>query len=163
MEKIAYIRTGGQTGVDRAALDISRKYNIPIVGWCPKNGWAEDMPNPPGILEKFPELKETPSEDVSQRTKWNVRDSHATLIINPKKSSFSKGTSLTEQCAIKFKRPYLEVHSGKSSIEVIHWLDTLGYGLTLNVGGPRESECPNAYKKAIKILDEIINHFNNTE
>ena len=113
MKKIAFVRTGGQTGVDRAALDISRKYNIPIIGWCPKNGWAEDMLTPPGIIKDFPELKETPSEDVSQRTIWNVRDSHATLIINPKKSSYSKGTNLTEQAAKDFGRPYLEIKSTK--------------------------------------------------
>lgn len=160
MKKIAFIRTGGQTGVDRAALDISRKYNISIVGWCPKNGWAEDMPEAPGITKFFPELKETPSEDVSQRTMWNVRDSHATLIINPKKSSFSNGTSLTEQTAKDLGRPYLEIKSAKSSDEVISWLNSLGKGLTLNVGGPRESECPKAYEKTIKILDTVINYFN---
>lgn len=105
MDKIASIRTGGQTGVDRAALFIARKYNIPIVGWCPKNGWAEDMPRSPGIRALYPELKETPEEDVSQRTKWNVRDSHATLIISPKLSKFSKGTNLTEQTAKEYKGP----------------------------------------------------------
>lgn len=161
MKKIAFIRTGGQTGVDRAALDISRKYGIPIVGWCPKNGWAEDMPNFPGITKDFPELKETPSEDVSQRTIWNVRDSHATLIINPKNSSFSSGTNLTEKAAKDFGRPYLEIKSAKSIDEAISWLKTLGNGLTLNIGGPRESECPEAYEKTIKILEAIINYFNN--
>ena len=45
------IRTGGQTGVDRAAMDTARKYGIPLCGWCPKNGWAEDCPEAPGILK----------------------------------------------------------------------------------------------------------------
>ena len=163
MNKIAFIRTGGQTGVDRAALDLARKYNIPILGWCPKNGWAEDMPEAPGIRALFPELKETPSEDVAQRTRWNVRDSHATLIINPRLSRFSQGTSVTEQTAREFGRPYLEVRSGKNAPEVIGWLNALGYELTLNIGGPRASECPEANKKTIKIMETVIQVVNHLE
>ena len=57
---IARIRSGGQTGVDRAALDFARKHNMEICGWCPKGGWAEDYPEEPGILAVYPELQETP-------------------------------------------------------------------------------------------------------
>ena len=42
--RIKIIRSGGQTGVDRAALDVARELGIPVAGWCPKNGIAEDMP-----------------------------------------------------------------------------------------------------------------------
>ena len=160
MNKIAFIRTGGQTGVDRAALDLARKFNIPILGWCPKDGWAEDMPSAPGIRALFPELKETPSSDVAQRTRWNVRDSHATLIINPRRSDYSKGTNTTEEAAREFGRPYLEVRSGKNAPEVIGWLNALGYELTLNIGGPRASECPEAYQKTIKIMETVIRTVN---
>lgn len=159
--KIAFIRTGGQTGVDRAALDIARKFNIKIVGWCPKNGWAEDMPHSPGIREFYPELKETPTEDVAERTQWNVRDSHATLIIKPKHSKVSKGTNLTEQTAKEYKRPYLEVYSEKDIGKIIDWLNTLGNELTLNIGGPRRSECENAYKLTIQILEKVLQKLNN--
>lgn len=161
MDKIASIRTGGQTGVDRVALFIARKYNIPIVGWCPKNGWAEDMPRSPGISALYPELKETPEEDVSQRTKWNVRDSHATLIISPKLSKFSKGTNLTEQTTKEYKRPYLEVGSEEDIDKIIDWLNTLGNELTLNIGGPRASECPEAYNITINILEKVLQAVNN--
>lgn len=154
--KIAFIRTGGQTGVDRASLDIARKYALGIVGWCPKNGWAEDLPSAPGIRALFPELKETPSEDVSQRTRWNVRDSHATLIINPRLSDFSSGTSTTEQAAIEMKRPYLEIRRERDAEQIIAWLDGLGNELTLNVAGPRASECPEAYEKAFRILEFVL-------
>ena len=47
--KIARIRTGGQSGVDRAALDFAIEHNIPYCGWCPKGGWAEDYPAPSGL------------------------------------------------------------------------------------------------------------------
>lgn len=49
-KKITRIRTGGQSGVDRAAMDFARKWGIPLCGWCPKGGWAEDYPDPPGVL-----------------------------------------------------------------------------------------------------------------
>ena len=161
MNKIAFIRTGGQTGVDRAALDFARKYNIPIVGWCPKNGWAEDMLCAPGIRALYPELKETTEEDVSQRTKWNVRDSHATLLISPKNSILSRGTNLTKQTAKEYKRPYLEVKNAEDIDKIIDFLNKLGNELTLNIGGPRESECPEAYQITINILERVFKAVNN--
>ena len=38
------IVSGGQTGVDRAALDVGLDKKIPIGGWCPKGRKAEDGP-----------------------------------------------------------------------------------------------------------------------
>ena len=54
------IISGGQTGVDRAALDVAIERGMDWGGWCPKGGWAEDFPEPPGLLAKYPHLKETP-------------------------------------------------------------------------------------------------------
>src|SRR3984893_7494400 len=68
------IRSGGQTGVDRAALDAALLTGRPYEGWCPKGGWAEDFLRPPGLLTIYPHLMETPSESPEQRTEWNVRD-----------------------------------------------------------------------------------------
>jgi hypothetical protein len=90
-KKISRIRTGGQTGVDRAAMDFAREYGIPLCGWCPKNGWAEDYP---GLLSDYPELTETPSKGTEQRTKWNMRDADAILTIIPVDSSYSPGTDV---------------------------------------------------------------------
>ena len=59
VKKIVKIRTGGQTGVDRAAMDFAREHEIPLCGWCPKNGWAEDYTVAPGLLKDYPELTET--------------------------------------------------------------------------------------------------------
>ena len=75
------IVTGGQTGVDRAALDAAIELGIPYGGWCPKGGWAEDLPTPPGLLALYPNLRETPDADPAQRTAWNVRDSDRLLIL----------------------------------------------------------------------------------
>ena len=118
------------------------------------------MPHSPGIREFYPELKETPKEDMSQRTKWNVRDSHATLIISPKKSTLSNGTNLTKQTAKEYKRPYLEVISEEDFDKIIDWLNTLGVELTLNIGGPRQSESPEAYQITTNILEKVFKAVN---
>ena len=70
------IVSGGQTGVDRAALDAALALGMRCGGWCPAGRWAEDGPIDP----RYP-LRETPSGDPAQRTEWNVRDSDATLIL----------------------------------------------------------------------------------
>ena len=75
------IISGGQSGVDRAALDVAIERGMDWGGWCPRGGWAEDFLEPPGLLTKYPHLKETPDSHPLQRTEWNVRDSDATLII----------------------------------------------------------------------------------
>ena len=62
------IRSGGQTGVDRAALDAAVLTGRPYEGWCPKGGCAEDYLHPPGLLTKYPNLMETPSKSPEQRT-----------------------------------------------------------------------------------------------
>jgi len=155
--KIAQIRSGGQTGVDRAALDAARGLKIPICGWCPKGGWAEDLPEPPGLLKEYPELVETGSANVGQRTEFNVRDSDATLIIVGGQNDISSGTALTIEIAKQYKRPYFVADTGRITAgEIAEWLSTLGDELTLNVAGPRESKSPGVYDKSCKLLKELL-------
>ena len=66
MAKIITIRSGAQSGVDRAALETAKVYGIKICGWCPKGGWAEDYPEPPGVLALYPELQETFQRNLSR-------------------------------------------------------------------------------------------------
>src|ERR1700720_3610304 len=89
------IRSGGQTGVGRAALDAAMATGRAYEGWCPKGGWAEDFPHRPGLLTKYPHLTETPSESLEQRTEWNVRDSAATVVFVPSSNYRSGGTDFT--------------------------------------------------------------------
>ena len=70
------IVSGGQTGADRAALDIAIRHGITHGGWCPKGRRAEDGP----ISCQYA-LTETPSEQYIQRTEWNVRDSDGTVVF----------------------------------------------------------------------------------
>ena len=147
--------SGGQTGVDRAALDVALALSIPYGGWCPRGGWAEDHPQPPGLIARYPLLRETPLADPAQRTEWNVRDSDATLIIvDAGGLPVSRGTVLARELAERYRKPLLVVDlSAADAVERardwLHALRELFDGvLALGVGGPRESEAPGIYGRA---------------
>jgi hypothetical protein len=159
----AVIRTGGQTGVDRAALDHAVRRGLPYGGWCPRGGWAEDHPVAPGLLAAYPRLTETPSDVPEQRTAWNVRDSHATIIlVRGGIRDELKGTVFTRQCAeLVFLRPcrIVDITRPGSVDEARDWLSRTATGLGvpelwLNVAGPRESEVPGIYAEACRFLDD---------
>src|SRR5271170_6348615 len=100
--------SGGQSGVDRAVLDVVLARGIEYGGWCPQGGWAEDFPAPPGLLAKYPRLKETPLADPAQRTEWNVRDAQACMIIvDAGGVDVSAGTALARELAHRYRKPLL--------------------------------------------------------
>jgi len=163
--RIGVIRSGGQTGVDRAALDFAREREIRYAGWCPRGGWAEDHPAPPGVLALYSGLSETPSDIPAQRTAWNVRDSHATLIlVQGENPGSSQGTIFTQQAAeLIFLRPCLviDIAASDAAGTAYRWLDRVASVLScdmlvLNVAGPRESEIPGIYAAARQFLDKLF-------
>ena len=154
-QKISRIRTGGQSGVDRAAMDFAREWNIPLCGWCPKGGWAEDYPEPPGLLRDYPEMTETPSEGTEQRTKWNIRDCDASLTIIPWGSGPSEGTETGLEEGRNLGKPMFTATSLEDIPDIVQWLRSLPDGIELGVGGPRASECSEAYDAAKAILNEV--------
>ncbi len=156
MNKIIRIRTGGQTGVDRAAMDFAKEHGIPLCGWCPKNGWAEDYPDAPGLLADYPELTETPSEGTEQRTKWNMRDSDAILTIMPENSGISAGTETGLAEGEALGKPMYTATSLDDIKDIVKWVKSLPDETELCVGGPRASECPEAYDIAKTILNAIF-------
>jgi len=91
--------SGGQTGVDRAALDIAMALGIPVGGWCPRGRRSEDG----RISERYP-LQETPGANYSIRTEWNVRDSDGTVLLTW--GAISGGTRLTRDFAERYGRPH---------------------------------------------------------
>lgn len=147
MKKIV---SGGQTGVDRAALDLALKAGIPCGGWCPKGRLAEDGPIDP----RYP-LKETPSAEYRERTEWNVRDSDGTLILTRGKPTY--GTAMTVDFAKDHEKPCLIVDlEKKNEVEgVKRWIETNRI-LVLNVAGPRESKCPGIYQESKEFLKKIF-------
>jgi len=150
--RVHRIVSGGQTGADRAGLDVAIALGRPYAGWCPAGGLAEDLSEPPGLLARYPLLSESPSTDPAVRTRLNVRDSHATLVVRDPGGS-SPGTGLTIRMAIRLGRPWLE---STDPAAVLAWLGGLGHELTLNVAGPRESERPGTYATARALLEEVL-------
>lgn len=176
------IRSGGQSGADRASLDVARKSNIPICGWVPKNGWAEDMTEAPGVLALYPELEDSGAEDVNVRTNWNVRDADVLIAFIADGSedflehgTCSPGTDYTVRSAIDYKKPYIvcdiydvlgdfgELDDMRSTnIEkhikiIVEWLHQLEQqNVIIDIGGPRESEAPGTYSAVTEILSKVF-------
>lgn len=145
------IVSGGQTGVDRAALDWALHNKIPCGGWCPKGRLAEDGVIPP----RYP-LRETWSADMEVRTEYNVRDSSATLIIY--KSMMGSGTQLTRKFCLQYNKPCFEVNMDLKyrTAEVVSWMNDKGIEV-LNIAGPRESQSPGIYIASMELLNDIYN------
>lgn len=147
VEKIV---SGGQTGVDRAALDAALACGLPVGGWCPKGRRAED-----GVIDARYPLEETPSRAYEQRTAWNVRDSDGTLVL-----LFEApigGTAFTIKEAERQGKPLREVYL-KTAPEVEKtraWMAREDVS-TLNVAGPRESEAPGIYEESRSFLEALL-------
>ena len=113
------------------------------------------MPDPPGLLARYPQLRPTPSTDPSVRTAWNVRDADATLIIQPLGRPGSGGTALTGAAARELARPLL-VTDGTAPEAVLAFLHAVGRALDVNVAGPRESEVPGTYARTRELLRAVL-------
>jgi hypothetical protein len=144
------IVSGGQTGVDRAALDVALEQKLPCTGWCPGGRRAED-----GTIPRRYPLRETPSRAYAQRTWWNVRDADATLILY--RHRLSGGTALTARVARTLGRPLLvaDLSRGPSVERIAGWIAAHRVG-ALNIAGPRESQSPGIYSAAHSFLQALF-------
>ncbi|MFP4227553.1 MAG: putative molybdenum carrier protein [Salinivenus sp.] len=148
--RLQKIVSGGQTGVDRAALDAAQRHGLPVGGWCPKGRRAED-----GVIPGRYPLSETPSVAYEQRTKWNVRDSEGTLIITD--GRMEGGTALTRTVAERRGRPLLHVRTNDPvPVAMIRAWGEEHDIRVLNVAGPRASEADGIYDRAYAILSALL-------
>ncbi|HLJ96791.1 MAG TPA: putative molybdenum carrier protein [Gemmataceae bacterium] len=147
---ITKIISGGQTGVDRAALDVALELGLPCGGWCPRGRRAEDGPIP----QRYP-LAETSSRSYAQRTKRNVLDSDGTLVLT--RGRPGKGTALTIQIAAENQKPHriLELSQPEDPADVRSWCREHQIHV-LNVAGPRESEQTGIYVQAVEFLKALL-------
>jgi hypothetical protein len=153
------IVSGGQTGVDRAALDAAITNSIDYGGWCPKGGRAEDMRRAPGVLARYPKLHETPLANPVQRTEWNVRDSERLMVLLDRRGLVSSGTEHAIMHAGELGRPVLvlDLDETDAPLRATAWLNECAQrGLKLCIAGPRESEAPGIYAKARDFLGALL-------
>ena len=150
---VRWIISGGQTGVDRSALEIAIELNIPHGGWCPKGRLAEDGP----IAEHF-QLKETTSAQYWDRTEKNVLEAEGTLILY--RGKLTRGSSLTRKYAQRhgktFRCVQLKPGNERQLISMIRcWLARWKIK-TLNIAGPRESTSPGIAEEAKTFLRQLL-------
>jgi hypothetical protein len=150
---IKKIISGGQTGADRAALEVAIKFNIPHGGWIPQGRIAED-----GRLDDKYNLKEMPTSSYPARTEQNVIDSDGTVIFSRGKPT--GGTDYTRQMVLKHKKHMLHIdlslttsYDGASLI--LSWIKLQKIKI-LNVAGPRASKDSQIYDEVFRILQMVI-------
>jgi hypothetical protein len=144
--------SGGQTGVDRGALDAAVQLGITYGGWCPRGRLAED-----GVIPPEYQLVETDSPEYPVRTERNVIDSDGTLILY--RQRLVGGTELTRRMAARHRKPCCLVNLDQAAdIESVRrWLIRSGIRV-LNVAGPRESSSPGIAEATVRFLLQLLTH-----
>jgi hypothetical protein len=161
------IVSGGQTGVDRGALDAALVAGFPCGGWCPADRGAEDGE----ISERYP-LTPLPfvsrasavrttrqvAEQYRARTLKNVQDSDGTVILFSE--TLSGGTLLTQKLCVREKRPFIALDAKRitklrSADAIVRFGEEYEIHV-LNVAGPRLSGWPQGYSFALGVVGEVI-------
>ena len=149
---IKRIVSGGQTGVDRASLDVAIKLGIDHGGWIPRGRLTES-----GELPQKYHLTETSSSQYSVRTEKNVVAAEGTLIISH--GPLTGGSGYTREMAVKHGRPWL--HMDLNQMAAFHAATAINNWILqkeieiLNVAGPRASEDPGIYQDTLNILESV--------
>ncbi|MFL6505522.1 MAG: putative molybdenum carrier protein [Candidatus Udaeobacter sp.] len=151
--KALKIISGGQTGVDRAALDVALRHGIQCGGWCPAGGLDEFGKIP----DQYP-VQELQSGSFTERTLQNVKDSDGTVVIYP--GELRAGTEHTVRFSVDLKRPHQLIEASKLSAEdagelIAEFVRENKIGI-LNVAGPRQSEWPGGYDYASRALTAFL-------
>jgi hypothetical protein len=147
---IKKIISGGQTGVDRAALDAAIKLSIAHGGWIPRGRLTENGPLPPQY-----QLRETRSSSYAERTEKNVLEADGTLIIS--RGPLTGGSEYTREMAVKHRRPWLHIDLEnnprfQAATVINKWISNKKIEI-LNVAGPRASKDSRIYNDTLNILE----------
>jgi hypothetical protein len=141
------IISGGQTGVDRAALDAAMSLGIPHGGWCPAGRLAED-----GIIPGKYQLSETESSLYKERTRLNVRDADLTLIII-QNGRWGSGTLFTKKACLQLQKQFFVADLMNTDMENLkNSLLEICENPVLNCAGNRESTSPGIYKESLNFF-----------
>jgi len=150
------IVSGGQTGVDRAALDAALAHGITCAGWCPEGRLAEDGEIP----DRYP-LTELEGAGYPERTRQNVYDTDATVVLT--EGLASEGAMLTVTSCQQAGCPFLVLNiavmgSGIAADKMLKFIQEKGVQV-LNVAGPRESESPGIAGRAQQTMELFLEKF----
>lgn len=147
---IKKIVSGGQTGVDRAALDAAINSNFPHGGYCPKGRLAED-----GLIPDTYKLIEAKTSDYAERTKLNVIHSDGTLILS--RYQPEGGTAMTVEFAKRHAKPYLVFNPEdiEQVDDILTWANNYQIEV-LNVAGPRASKDTGIYQLTFKLIARLL-------
>ena len=151
------ICTGGQSGVDRAALDVALRLGIPYQGWCPAGGWAEDLPEPPGLLALYPRLRATEESKPRYRTIRNVEASDVVLTLT-RQDAISPGTDVGVDRAndLGLRETTILVGQADTKEQLQAFFQGLPWGSVVAIGGPRASEAPGIYEQVVELLTATL-------
>lgn len=159
--RLAKIISGGQTGVDRGALDAAVDAGLDHGGWCPPGRSCEDGRIPARYFlmetpdDRSPDALEVPR---SQRTQWNVRDADGLLVFRPvEMKQQDAGTDWAIQCAQRAFKPCLvcDPHNGQCVEQATEWLKAWSIRI-LNVAGPSENTWPGIRETTYRRLMELF-------
>jgi Circularly permutated YpsA SLOG family len=151
--KALKIISGGQTGVDRAALDVALRHGTECGGWCPA-GRLDEFGK---IPDHYP-VQELQYGSFAERTLQNVKDSDATVVIYL--AELRGGTEHSVRFCVELERPYELIDASTVATQdaaklIVDFVRKNKIGI-LNIAGPRQSEWPEGYDYVSRVLDIFL-------